>query len=54
MVGFTNEGETLIGQPAKNKAVTNPNNTLFAIKRLIGDHLKMKKLKKNYKQRHIQ
>ena len=36
MVGFTNEGETLIGQPAKRQAVTNPTNTLYAIKRLIG------------------
>ena len=36
MVGFTNEGETLIGQPAKRQAVTNPKNTLYAIKRLIG------------------
>lgn len=30
------DGETLVGQPAKRQAVTNPNNTLFAIKRLIG------------------
>ena len=36
MVGFTNEGETLIGQPAKRQAVTNPTNTLYSIKRLIG------------------
>ena len=36
MVGFTNEGETLVGQPAKRLAVTNPTNTLYAIKRLIG------------------
>ena len=36
MVGFTNEGETLIGQPAKRQAVTNPENTIFAVKRLIG------------------
>ena len=36
MVGFTNEGETLVGQPAKRQAVTNPTNTLYAIKRLIG------------------
>ena len=33
MVGFTNEGETLVGQPAKRQAVTNPTNTLYAIKR---------------------
>ena len=30
------DGETLVGQPAKRQAVTNPENTLFAIKRLIG------------------
>ncbi len=36
MVGFTSEGETLVGQPAKRQAVTNPTNTLYAIKRLIG------------------
>ncbi len=30
------DGETLVGQPAKRQAVTNPQNTLFAIKRLIG------------------
>eukprot|EP00492_Amphilonche_elongata_P003347 TRINITY_DN3662_c0_g1_i1.p1 TRINITY_DN3662_c0_g1~~TRINITY_DN3662_c0_g1_i1.p1 ORF type:complete len:88 (-),score=18.44 TRINITY_DN3662_c0_g1_i1:274-537(-) len=34
-MGYT-EGETLVGQPAKRQAVTNPQNTLFAIKRLIG------------------
>ncbi|UKV14411.1 molecular chaperone DnaK [Thalassospiraceae bacterium SW-3-3] len=36
MVAFTNDGERLVGQPAKRQAVTNPENTLFAIKRLIG------------------
>ena len=36
MVAFTEEGERLVGQPAKRQAVTNPENTLFAIKRLIG------------------
>lgn len=36
MVAFTDESERLIGQPAKRQAVTNPRNTLFAIKRLIG------------------
>ncbi|MEQ9518169.1 MAG: molecular chaperone DnaK [Parvibaculum sp.] len=36
MVGFTPDGEKLVGQPAKRQAVTNPTNTLFAIKRLIG------------------
>ncbi|MEM9782176.1 MAG: molecular chaperone DnaK [Pseudomonadota bacterium] len=36
MVAFTEDGERLIGQPAKRQAVTNPTNTLFAVKRLIG------------------
>jgi len=36
MVAFSDSGERLVGQPAKRQAVTNPTNTLFAIKRLIG------------------
>lgn len=36
IVAFTEEGKTLVGQSAKRQAVTNPENTLFAIKRLIG------------------
>ena len=36
IVAFTSEGETLVGQPAKRQGVTNPENTFFAIKRLIG------------------
>ncbi|MBC7954012.1 MAG: Hsp70 family protein, partial [Rhodospirillaceae bacterium] len=36
MVAFADNGERLVGQPAKRQAVTNPTNTLFAIKRLIG------------------
>ncbi|MCK5425543.1 MAG: molecular chaperone DnaK [Emcibacter sp.] len=36
MVAFTADGEKLVGQPAKRQAVTNAENTLFAIKRLIG------------------
>ena len=36
MVAFTDDGERLVGQAAKRQAVTNPENTLFAIKRLIG------------------
>ena len=36
IVAFTADGETLVGQPAKRQAVTNPENTFFAIKRLIG------------------
>jgi len=36
MVAFAESGERLVGQSAKRQAVTNPENTLFAIKRLIG------------------
>jgi hypothetical protein len=36
IVAYTDDGETLVGQSAKRQAVTNPQNTLFAVKRLIG------------------
>src|SRR3989442_11531148 len=36
VVGFTKEGEILVGQVAKRQAITNPENTLFSIKRFIG------------------
>ncbi|ENU1226695.1 MULTISPECIES: molecular chaperone DnaK [Providencia] len=36
IIAYTQDGEILVGQPAKRQAVTNPENTLFAIKRLIG------------------
>ncbi|HHS82682.1 MAG TPA: molecular chaperone DnaK, partial [Devosia sp.] len=36
MVAFSSDGERLVGQPAKRQAVTNPEGTLFAVKRLIG------------------
>ena len=36
MVAFAKNGERLVGQSAKRQAVTNPNNTLYAVKRLIG------------------
>ena len=36
IIAYTQDGETLVGQSAKRQAVTNPTNTLFAIKRLIG------------------
>jgi molecular chaperone DnaK len=36
IIAFTKDNEVLVGQPAKRQAVTNPHNTLFAIKRLIG------------------
>ncbi len=40
IVAFTQDNEVLVGQPAKRQAVTNPKNTLFAIKRLIGRRYK--------------
>ncbi|SDO07711.1 molecular chaperone DnaK [Pseudomonas jinjuensis] len=36
IIGYANDGEILVGQPAKRQAVTNPRNTLYAVKRLIG------------------
>ncbi|WP_028024597.1 molecular chaperone DnaK [Enterovibrio calviensis] len=36
IIAYTQDGEILVGQPAKRQAVTNPENTLYAIKRLIG------------------
>jgi molecular chaperone DnaK len=36
IVAYANEGEILVGQPAKRQSVTNPKNTLYAVKRLIG------------------
>ena len=49
MVAFSSEGETLVGQPAKRQAVTNPSNTLYAIKRLIGRNFQDEKVQKELK-----
>ena len=49
IIAYTKEGETLVGQPAKRQAVTNPNNTLFAIKRLIGRQFKDDVVQKDIK-----
>ncbi len=49
MVAFTDDGERLVGQPAKRQAVTNPENTLFAVKRLIGRRFEDKTVKKDQK-----
>ena len=38
IVAFTNKGEILVGQPAKNQMVTNPENTIFSIKRFMGNN----------------
>ena len=40
IVAFTDDGERLVGQPAKRQAVTNPEHTFFAIKRLDRPHLR--------------
>ncbi len=47
VVAFTDEGEKLIGQPAKRQAVTNPENTIFAVKRLIGRNFEDPTVKKD-------
>ena len=47
MVAFTQDGERLVGQPAKRQAVTNPDNTLFAVKRLIGRRFEDEMVKKD-------
>jgi molecular chaperone DnaK len=47
MVAFTNDGERLIGLPAKRQGVTNPENTFFAIKRLIGRRFDDEMVKKD-------
>jgi molecular chaperone DnaK len=49
MVAFTPSGERLVGQAAKRQAVTNPDNTLFAIKRLIGRRFDDPAVQKNIK-----
>ena len=46
VVAFTDENEKLIGQPAKRQAVTNPENTIFAVKRLIGRNFEDPTVKK--------
>ena len=47
VVAFTNDNEKLIGQPAKRQAVTNPENTIFAVKRLIGRNFEDPTVKKD-------
>ena len=49
MVAFTESGERLVGQQAKRQAVTNPENTLFSIKRLIGRKFNSEAVKKDIK-----
>ena len=47
IVAFTKDGEVIVGQPAKRQAVTNPDNTLFAVKRLIGRRFEDKVVQKD-------
>ncbi|WP_349431501.1 molecular chaperone DnaK [Methylomarinum sp. Ch1-1] len=49
IIAFTNDNEVLVGQSAKRQAVTNPDNTLFAIKRLIGRRFKDDAVQKDIK-----
>ena len=49
IVAFADDGEVLVGQPAKRQAVTNPKNTLYAIKRLIGRRFDEKEVQKDIK-----
>ncbi|MCJ8297936.1 MAG: molecular chaperone DnaK [Pseudomonadales bacterium] len=49
IVAYTDDNEILVGQPAKRQSVTNPVNTLFAIKRLIGRQFKDKVVQKDIK-----
>jgi molecular chaperone DnaK len=47
VVAFNDDGEKLVGQPAKRQAVTNPENTIFAVKRLIGRNFEDPTVKKD-------
>ncbi len=49
IVAYTNDNEILVGQSAKRQAVTNPNNTLFAVKRLIGRRFEDAEVQKDIK-----
>lgn len=48
-IAYTQDGEILVGQPAKRQAVTNPQNTLFAIKRLIGRRFQDEEVQRDIK-----
>ncbi|MBD3814953.1 MAG: molecular chaperone DnaK [Halothiobacillus sp.] len=49
VVAYANDGEIIVGQPAKRQAVTNPKNTLFAVKRLIGRRFDEEAVQKDIK-----
>ena len=48
-VAYTSDNQILVGQAAKRQAVTNPKNTLFAVKRLVGRKFKDKEVQKDIK-----
>ena len=47
IVAYQEEGESLVGAPAKRQAVTNPENTIYAVKRLIGRKFKEDEVQKD-------
>lgn len=49
IIAYTDDGEILVGQPAKRQAVTNPKNTLYAIKRLIGRRFQDEEVQRDLK-----
>lgn len=49
IIAYTNDGEVLVGAPAKRQAVTNPKNTIYASKRLIGRRFEEKEVQKDIK-----
>jgi len=49
IIAYTEDGEILVGQPAKRQSVTNPQNTLFAIKRLIGRRFEDEEVQRDIK-----
>lgn len=49
VVAYANDGEIIVGQPAKRQAVTNPKNTIFAVKRLIGRRFDEEAVQKDIK-----
>ncbi|MGL5036600.1 MAG: molecular chaperone DnaK, partial [Aeromonas sp.] len=49
IIAYADDGEILVGQPAKRQAITNPNNTLFAIKRLIGRRFEDEEVQRDLK-----
>ena len=47
IIGYTDDGEVLCGAPAKRQAVTNPKNTIYAVKRLIGRRFEEKEVQRD-------